>query len=156
MADLTRATRTLGQAATTRTASEIHPANQDFIGHSGDVAGEAMAGGQLIYKHTDGKFYLSDANSGTAADKMVTGVCVKDVYAAGDPVTAMLLGVMGGYTSLTPGTLYFASNTEGEVADAAGTTYLPVGVAITADRIFFFPILTKVLNAVYAAGIAAP
>lgn len=154
MTDISRATETLGQVATTRTASAIHPANQDFIAHSGDLAGEAAAGGQLVYKHTDNKWYKSDANSGTAADKMAMGVCVKDVYAAGDPITVMLHGVMGGYTSLTPGTLYFASDTEGEIADAAGTTYLPVGIALTTDRIFFFPILTKALQAIHALGTA--
>lgn len=146
MADVTRATATNGQVASTRTVSEIHPANQDFIGHSGDVTGEAtIYSGQLVYKHSDGKWYKSDANSGTAADKKSHGVCVKDAYAAGDPITVMLLGVMGGYTGLTPGTLVYASDTEGEIADAAGTTDLPVGLAITADRIFFFPVMTMAI-----------
>ncbi len=146
MADITRGTQTLGQVATTRTASNIHPANQDFIGHSGDLAGEAVSGGQLVYKHTDDKWYKSDANSGTAADKKTHGVCVKDVYAANDPITVMLFGVMGGYSSLTPGTLYYASDTEGEIADAtSATTNLPVGFAITTDRIFFFPVMTMAI-----------
>ena len=146
MSDITRATVTLGQSATTRTASQIHPANQDFIGHSGDKAAEVMSGGQLIYKGADELWYKSDANSGTAADKKAHGVCVKDVYAIGDPVTVLLFGVMGGYTGLTPGTLVYASDTEGEIGTAAsGTTDLPVGLALTADRIFFFPIMTMAI-----------
>jgi hypothetical protein len=156
MADITRGTATIGQVATTRTVSEIHPANIDFLAISGDLAAEVMASGQLAYKHTDGLWYLSDANSGTAADKIAHGVVVNDVLAVNRPVTVMMLGTMGGYASLNIGALVYASNTEGEIADAAGTTYLPVGICISATEIFFFPILTAVLLAVYTLGIAAP
>lgn len=154
MADITRPTATLGQASTQRTVSQIHPANQDFLSISGKVAGEVLASGQPVYIHTDDKVYKADANA--AADDLVHGIVVKDVLAADQPVTLLTFGVMGGYTGLTIGTMYFVSNTEGEIADAAGTAYLPVGIAVAANRILFFPILSGVFGAVHAAGIAAP
>ena len=153
MADVTRPTVTLGQASTQKTVSQIHAANQDFLGLSGRWAGEALQAGQPVYLHTDDKFYRADANDG-AKDEVI-GIVVKDA-AAGRPVTVLYLGVMGGYTGLTQMTLMYLSNTIGEIADAAGTAYMPVGIAVAADRILFFPMLSKVLSAVHAAGIAAP
>lgn len=153
MADVTRPTQTLGQASTQRTVSQIHAANQDYMGLSGRWAGEDLQSGQPVYLHTDDKFYRADANDG--AKDEVMGIVVKDA-ASGRPVTVLYLGVMGGYTGLTRMALYYLSNTIGEIADAAGTAVYPLGIAVATDRILFFPMLSKALNMVYAAGIAAP
>jgi hypothetical protein len=157
MADITRGTGTLGQVATTRTVSEIHPANIDFWAISGKVAGEGpMYSGQLVYLHTDDKFYFTDCNSGTAADKKCHGVVVNDCLAADRPVTVMQLGTMGGYTGLTQGGIIYGSDTEGEVANAvSSTTPIIVGICVSDTEIFFFPQLAMALNAVYAAALAA-
>lgn len=152
MADVTRPTGTFGQPSTEKTRSTISPANQDFLAHSGAVAGEAVDAGQPVYRHSDGAYYKSDANSGTAADKNFSGLVCK-YAAAGKPVTVMYQGHMGGYVGLTPGAWYYVSNTEGEIADAPGTTFLPVGVALNAGTLLVLP-FGKILADVIALATA--
>lgn len=159
MADLTRPTTVLGWPTTERTVSQIHPANQDILAISGKLAGEDLGGGQLVYlKAADDAFWLTDANSGTAALKNNIGVVAKDAY-AGDPVTVVFLGELGGWgitTPLTPGAFYYASDTPGAIGTTpSATTYMPVGVATGADTILFFPFLGKLFADVLVLALAA-
>lgn len=54
---------------------------------------------------------------------------------AGNPVQFQQNGVMGGFTGLTPGAIYYLSNTNGAISTTAGTVSRVVGIAISSTRL---------------------
>lgn len=93
------------------------------------VAGVALDAGTPVYIGSDGKLAKSDAN-GTGTRKAI-GLTVRRV-AANQPVTVISKGVVFGFDfgSQAFGAEIFLSDTEGRVADAAGTTSVKVGEVI--------------------------
>lgn len=81
-----------------------------------------------VYIDANGKFALCDASvAGTAVFYGVTTRKVK----AGEAVTAIAKGVVGGYTfTQAYGASIYLSDTEGKLADAAGTVSRKVGEVI--------------------------
>jgi hypothetical protein len=79
-----------------------------------------------VYLNSSGKWAKADASAAGTAD--VFGLTVKKV-AAGEPVTAISKGIVGGFvlTSLAYGASVYLSDTEGKVADAAGTVSVKIG-----------------------------
>lgn len=94
------------------------------------IALEAIVAGAPVRKDTaTGKF--TNANATTAAEARVWGIA-KESVAAGMPVTAIRLGVLDGYTltSQAYDAAIYLSDTDGRLADAAGTVSAPVGRVI--------------------------
>ena len=94
------------------------------------VAAEAIGAGQAVRIDTaNGKFTKSNATS--AAEARTYGIAVKTV-AAGEPVTAIRKGVLDGVdiSALAYDADVHLSNTDGALADAAGTTARIVGRVI--------------------------
>jgi hypothetical protein len=88
-------------------------------------AAEAILAGAPVRFHTDGTF--TNANGSAAGEAGAYGVAT-DSVAAGWPVTAIRKGVVDGYTfSQAYGAPIFLSNTDGTLADAAGTVSVTVG-----------------------------
>lgn len=90
-------------------------------------AGEAItAGAPLKIDGTTGKFIKAKAT--TAAWARVYGIAARTVP-AGAPVTAIRKGVMDGFNvaSLGYDAVIYLSDTDGRVADAAGTVSTVVG-----------------------------
>jgi hypothetical protein len=117
------------------------------------TAGAALAFGDLCYLDpTDSRWELADANAAAAADgdaRGILGICV--LAAAGDAsATTMLLhGIVRADTAfpaLTIGAPVYVSETAGDIVVTQPTTtdvvIRIVGVAITADEIFFNPDFT--------------
>ena len=93
-------------------------------------AAEAITAGAIVRLDTaTGRF--TNANASSAAEARVYGVAARTVV-AGAPVTAVRKGVMDGFVldALAYDAALYASNTDGRMADAAGTTALAVGRVI--------------------------
>jgi hypothetical protein len=90
------------------------------------IAAEAIVAGAPVRKETStGKF--TNANGTTAAEARVYGIA-KESVAAGMPVTAIRLGVLDGFTfSQNYDAPIYLSDTDGRLADAAGTVSAPIG-----------------------------
>lgn len=122
----------------TRTAANARPAG-DYSSFPAK-ASVAIGAGQPVYvastatSTSGGVPYvaLSDAN-GSGTDT-VRGLAAKSV-GAGEGLTVIKSGPFAGFASLTPGALYYVSNTVGELADAAGSTSLLVGYALNETTI---------------------
>lgn len=94
------------------------------------VAAEAISAGQAVRIDTaNGKFTKSNGSS--AGEARTFGIAVKTV-AAGQPVTAIKKGVIDGYdlAALAYDADVFVSNTDGALADAAGTVSKVAGRVI--------------------------
>lgn len=86
--------------------------------------------GTPVFVNSSGKFQQSDASSSGTAK--CYGITVRKAK-AGEPVTAIAKGVVGGFTfSQNYGTDVFLSDTDGRLADAAGTVSKKVGEVIPA------------------------
>lgn len=114
------------------------------------TAGADLAFGDLIYLDpTDSRWELADANAAAAADgdaRGILGICVNDPSGDGQPVTVLLQGIVRADTAfpaLTIGAPVYVSETAGDIVVTQPTTtdvvIRIVGVAITADEIFFNP-----------------
>lgn len=104
------------------------------------VAGAAGNVGDVVYVMNDGKVAPANAAAagtvaGTVGIVVSAGSMGAIAFAIGDAVSVVLVGAVGGFSSLVPGTILFASNTVGKIADAAGTVSKKVGIAISADKV---------------------
>jgi len=126
-------------AAITVTARSVKPMpgtiRRDFVaGGSGNV-------GDAVYIDSNGK--VQQANASAAGTAIAIGIVVSAgslgalTFASGDAVSVVLLGVVGGFSSLTPGSLVYLSDTAGGFDTAAGTVSKKVGVAVSADKVLF-------------------
>lgn len=92
------------------------------------VAAEAVSAGSIVRIDTSGKF--TNANGTTTTENRVYGVATRTVV-AGEPLTAVRKGYLDGYTfSQAYDAPIFASDTDGRLADAAGTVSTVVGRVI--------------------------
>lgn len=100
------------------------------------VAGEAIASAGMWCKvNSSGLIVKGDRD----ADADYAILCL-DAAASGDPVRTIWQGVVGGFSGLTPGTVYYLSDTAGRmcpIADVSGN-YVPVCVALSATHIWVF------------------
>lgn len=88
------------------------------------TAGATVTIGYLVYQAADGDWEHADANA--AGLEGVLGVAVEsydgeDTVAAGNALSVCMQGPVSGFTSLTPGAIYYLSDTVGRLDDAAGT-----------------------------------
>ena len=101
------------------------------------TTGEAVDGSttpQLVsIKLSDGKAYKAKAN-----DTALTNAYGFVVSNAGNGTTPYVVtgGIVGGFTALTPGATYYASDTAGAITKTtSSTTVIPVGVALSASQL---------------------
>ena len=91
-------------------------------------ATEAILAGAPVRIHTDGKF--TNANGTTSGEARVYGIATKSV-AAGAAVTAVKRGILDGFTfTQAYDAPIYLSDTDGTLADAAGTVSTIVGRVI--------------------------
>ena len=92
----------------------------------------AATKGQTLYKDTDGKGNLADANSAGAQQ---TRLLALQAGGAGDVINALKQGHVYGFTiTQAYDAPLFQSDTAGAIADAAGTLEVPVGLVDGIDR----------------------
>lgn len=111
------------------------------------TAGQIFALGDLVYlKPADSKVWDSDADDPSTMPAIALATCVTT---ADNPFEFLLLGFMRFDTwAWTAGSLLYASITAGTMSHtapvAAGDQVQAVGIAITADIVYFHPDLTLV------------
>jgi len=118
MADLT---------VTAAKVSPVYPINAEIHTY---IASSAVTAGQAVYVVTStGKVAPADANA--ANKQQVRGIALQGV-AAGQAVDVLVRGHIYGYTltSQSYDDPIYLSDTEGALADAAGTLTVPVGLVV--------------------------
>lgn len=102
--------------------------------------GETVTAGQIVHLHTDGKYYLAEADiPADAVDELVLAL-------AGGVLDGVVAGLVFGYyttTGLTAGSIYYLSETAGAITATAPTTSLSVvrilGYALSTTVLLFRP-----------------
>jgi len=123
------------------TAANIRPLTGAVIRRY--VADEALTVGQSVYANTDGEAGIADGNV-SAAKARAVGIAVESYngetsIAAGDPVSVVVFGPVGGFSGATPGSYGYVSNTAGSLDTAAGTYSFILGYFEAADIFFVQP-----------------
>lgn len=104
---------------------------------SNQTSGEALTANDIVYfKESDAKWYKVDADLTATFDQLQMGVAQTTV-AINTTVTIGISGPMTGFTGLTPGSKYYASNTAGAITTSAGTYSVFVGWALSATILLF-------------------
>ena len=105
-------------------------------------AGEALAGGSLVYVANDGgtdKVFKSHAGAGGNA---AVGY-VKNGYSVGETALVYFEGPITALSGLTTNARYFLSETPGEVTDTpvgpGGKLHQPIGRAVSSTELSFEP-----------------
>lgn len=102
------------------TAAEIRPLQGAVIRQF--TAGGTVNVGDVVYIASDGDVEQADANLAASAEGagiVVAGPNSATAIAAGDPVSVVMMGPVGGFSGLADGSPYFVSATAGKLADAA-------------------------------------
>lgn len=96
------------------------------------IAAVALTPGQVVYRDSNGKAALADANAGGGAE-MAAGIAL-NACGAGGAVSVLKSGHIAGFTvsGLAYGARVYLSDTAGALADASSTTNLiPVGSVVS-------------------------
>jgi len=101
------------------------------------TAGENLTANDIVYfKEADAKWWKVDADLTATFDQLQMGVAQSTVSANGT-VTIGISGPMSGFTGLTAGSKYYASNTAGAITTTAGTYSVFVGWALSTTILLF-------------------
>lgn len=101
------------------------------------TAGENLTANDIVYfKEADAKWWKVDADLTATFDQLQMGVAQSTVSANGT-VTIGISGPMSGFTGLTAGSKYYASNTAGAITTSAGTYSVFVGWALSTTILLF-------------------
>lgn len=105
------------------------------------TAGESVAAGDLVYfDDTDNEWKKADADVVATIDNVLLGIAQgsgSDGVAITDGV--LLYGLDENQTGLTAGTVYYVSNTAGEISASAGTNEKIIGWGQAATGLYFDP-----------------
>ncbi len=113
------------------TAADIAVVDPDKADIHPVTLAAAAAKGQTLYKDTDGKGNLADANASGAQQ---TRLMALQAGAAGDQISALKEGAVYGFTiTQAYDAPLFQSDTAGAIGDAAGTMTVPVGIVLGID-----------------------
>jgi hypothetical protein len=104
------------------------------------TAGATISAGDLVYfDESDQEWYLCDADTAATVEGVMRGIAL----GSGTDGVAITGGVhlSGAWTTtgLTAGSIYYASNTAGDLATSAGTVKHIVGVALSTTRLWVIP-----------------
>lgn len=110
--------------------------DNQIISSSDATAGETIAAGDWVFFNTaDQEWYEVDADTAAEVDGAYIGVAL----GSGTDGVSITGGIQisGVYTTtgLTPGSVYYLSNTPGAIGTSAGTTERAVGVALSSTKL---------------------
>lgn len=110
--------------------------DNQIISSSEATAGETIAAGDWVFFNTaDQEWYEIDADTAAEVDGAYIGVAL----GSGTDGVSITGGIQisGVYTTtgLTPGSVYYLSNTAGAIGTSAGTTERAVGVALSSTKL---------------------
>lgn len=101
------------------------------------VAGENLTANNHVYfKESDQRWYKVDADDTATFQQVKRGIALS-TQTTGGTLGIATSGIVSGFTLLTPGAKYYASNTAGAIQTTAGTNTVFVGVAWTATQLIF-------------------
>jgi len=123
------------------TAANIRPLTGAVIRRY--VAGEALTVGQVVYVSAAETVSIADGNVG-AAEARAVGIVVESydgetTIASGDVASVVVFGPVSGFSSATPGSYGYVSDTVGSLDTAAGTYSFIVGYFESAGVFFVHP-----------------
>lgn len=110
-------------------AARITSANVTTSGVTDQITGSLQESSDLT---SEGGFTAS-ASANTGFDIAVAGCLLKTTTS--EVVAVKYRGVQGGFSGLTPGSLYYVQDTIGTIGTSVGTTTIQVGVAVSTTEI---------------------
>ena len=124
----------------TVTAADVRPLHGAVIRRF--EAGGTVDIGACVYIAADGDVEEADASSATALWSIGLAVATPDggtAASAGEYIDVVTEGPVAGFSSLTPGSLVYVSDTAGACGTAAGTKDFIVGYAESATVVYVRP-----------------
>jgi len=97
------------------------------------VLGEAVSNGSALYIKSDGKIWKASAQTQAEVDGFV-GISNRNGI-AGETADFISYGYKTDYSGLTPGQVYYLSDTAGVLATSAGTISKKVGVVFSSTTL---------------------
>lgn len=123
-------------AAITRTKANVRPLAGAIIRRG--EAGGTIEAGEAVYLNGANGWAVADGSA--AATALARGIMVSPQDAVdGDTIDICVFGPIEGYSSATPGSLAYVSDTAGELDTAAGTKTMILGWFETATKFFCNP-----------------
>jgi hypothetical protein len=124
----------------TVTSSQVSPLTGAVIRRY--VAGGTITIGNAVYPAADGDVEEADGSAAGTAGAKGVAVASRDgetTVVAGDPVSVVVFGPVGGYASATPGAKAWVSDDVGRIGDAAGSVAHELGWWESASVLFVMP-----------------
>lgn len=105
------------------------------------TAGETVAANELVYfDETNNEWMKADASVNATVRDVMLGIAQGSGVNGGAISGGVLVsGVASGFTGLTQGDIYYASDTAGAIANTAGTVSIAIGMAKSTTEIYFLP-----------------
>lgn len=127
------------------TAASVRPLEGAILRHYD--AGGSINAGDAYYVAADDDVEATDANAAATSEGLGIIVAGSDAgetaFEAGDAVTGVVFGPVGGFSSLTPGAKQYISATTGAITESAptgaGTWTKIIGYAESATILFVMP-----------------
>lgn len=94
---------------------------------------------KLVEYTMAGKVYPADSDNADLSDTFIGFATA--AASAGASVTFQFGDVMDGFTSLTPGAVYYTNATAGDIGTSAGSNTKKVGIAISSTKLLILPTL---------------
>lgn len=91
-------------------------------------------------KGTAALAYATSGSAASGSEQIATSIVVLKGATYTD-TEVVIGGVLGGFSGLTPGAIYYLSNTEGAIATSAGSVSVKVGRAVSATRLHVMPLV---------------
>jgi len=122
------------------TASDLNTNFTEALNDYRDIVfGENIAEDDFVYlKAADGEAYKTDASFNDERIDSFIGVA-KEAGTDGQTKKVQVSGVASGLAGLTAGSIYYLSDTAGEISSTAGTYERVVGLAISATQLLLRP-----------------
>jgi len=97
------------------------------------ILGENVSNGDALYIKSDGKIYKCSSQTQAEVDGFV-GIANRDGI-AGETSDFVVYGTKTDYSGLTPGTVYYLSDTPGKLSTSAGTIEKKVAIAFSENAL---------------------
>lgn len=105
------------------------------------TAGETVAAGNIVYfKAADGRWWKADADAAATSENLILGVA-QGSGTAGNAISGGVLiqGRDTNQSGMTPGAIYYLSDTAGAISATPGTKEVTLGNANSATDLYFQP-----------------
>jgi len=126
--------------AVTLTAANVSPLPGAVCRNA--IAGEAVGLGDIVgINSSTGYLELAQGDSNVVPAGIVVAVANEGAAAAvaGDACSVLMWGPIAGFSGMTPGAVYYLSDTAGDLDTATGTAKVIIGIAWSATVLVVHP-----------------